>query len=370
MELLRRFRKKPRYSDMLPDDVLIKIFESLTIGERLKAERTCTRWSYLTKLAWSHTTCEEVCNYFMKKRRLTADRVILVLSRCAQYLTHICLNRSHHAIKGIENEEKAQELFEVLRRKARKLERIQWDFNVPADTLVKFYFTRINLLENFDDTGLFKEIEFKKLLDLLERARNLKFYTWNVGNGELRRINYAQTVFDKLPRDLKSLKVNCTVNLFWMKIIIQHLHKFENLTEFSMRGTLMYTQDQADRRSIFTFDHNAQLPAWLEQVEIDGIFPDDKINFLRKLKSLRHLSLTFGSITLDDLHLLINNNPQLEHLVLRKMDDFEEEKFEIVSQLPNLKFLRLENLPRLQGTSLMNCKQIQGKEFLYYVGSF
>ncbi|CAB0033813.1 unnamed protein product [Trichogramma brassicae] len=296
----------------------------------------CERWRDLTLRAWSHTTTEDVCAYFKSKKDLKMDDVIRVLDRCAQYLTHICLDDSHHKIKGEKNIRCVELLFKILTEKAERMIKIHWDFQVPIEPLMKFYEARIHQLEEHDNKD-YCTVKTDRVMRLLKKAQNLKTFNWTVGIPERCLFYRTRSILEALPEDLTTLNINCTESDFSLESLFRGARLSTDRTE----GTA------------------AQLPPTLQHVEIERFGDREFICCLRSVEKLRYLSITGGKFRANDLVQLVAKNPDLEHLALRNMDYLTEGQFEIVSKLPNLTSLHLHKLPRLDGPSLTNLKQLR-----------
>ena len=93
MELL-----KIAHIDMLPDEILQKIFENLTIVARVRIESVCLRWNRVAKQSWSTTKNFSLYNgtwgFRDPRREQLVDSSVIrkILKRCGPYLVSICMS--------------------------------------------------------------------------------------------------------------------------------------------------------------------------------------------------------------------------------------------------------------------------------------
>ena len=88
------------FIEILDDNSLIHVFNSLPIGDRTRIERVCKRWQNLAKLSWGTVKEIEMQTKFLRSKffgtfyprvNISEDMIQGILIRCGRYLKEIVI---------------------------------------------------------------------------------------------------------------------------------------------------------------------------------------------------------------------------------------------------------------------------------------
>ncbi|KAL7297320.1 hypothetical protein TKK_0009715 [Trichogramma kaykai] len=336
-----------RNINVIGEHCLTRIFSTLPIQDRFATSLVCKNWYYILKeLGWANVTCWKVCQHFIERPNLTVNTVLQTLEKSIKYLTSCCISIEHHPIINTRNNPKwKKKVFSIL-SKGEKLRSVIWDFEVPSNTLERFFEKVINQLEELVFLPSNK-IDMVLFAPIFRKGSTLKTIIWEMNPKDF-NARHLTIFMEALPRTITHMHIQMP-DVYFIESILTNIDRFDNLDELHIIGN----EVKLNQPIYFA------RPTKLSVLQISKINIKTSLSFLSGVCGLKKLILFGGRITKEIAQNFIIKNREIEEIDIENIVGFNDDILDKFLNLRFLKKLSISHQSEIRGTNLRRCDNLK-----------